>query len=363
MSNTFTVGPNGPTTGSAGVAIYQPGRPHPAVTIYNTGLVTVYLDHDNPLIPATSGLPLSAGSSIPWDADLPLYVACPTSTTIVISDNGSIGTDASAVAAAIIAQGLAQDIADAVFLQGVPPVDKFALLDASPSFGAAGYTTPVLDTTNLNSLLLTFSNGPTTALVNGKITVVWYSEVGTINDLAAHAVGTGSSVVAGDHTTWEIPVEGPFCEIVVSADSGGSGAKLRVNGSYKTLPKASYVAVNAGSVSGTTEGGSLNGFTNWATSIVALAAAQSWQPDCIAGHAKLNIRVPATSTMTMMFRALAPAGVNYTIASVVTFATTPTTVLDFDVLLPPYPIEILLSNNHATNTLTIRASITYENPF
>jgi hypothetical protein len=107
MTTTYTIGPNGPTAGSAQTAIQQPGRKYPPCTIYNTGQATVYLSDESP-INSTSGAPLTAGSVLPWDEDLALYAVCPTSTTLVTTANTQIPFDAGAIAAQILTQGLAQ---------------------------------------------------------------------------------------------------------------------------------------------------------------------------------------------------------------------------------------------------------------
>lgn len=98
-------------------------------SITNTGAATAYLDTEQQATP-TTGVPLSAGSTVIWQAGRPLWVTAPAATSLTITENSGAIFDAGAVASQILSQGLAGDIAQQINGLGVPSVDApITLLD------------------------------------------------------------------------------------------------------------------------------------------------------------------------------------------------------------------------------------------
>lgn len=104
--------------------VTESGWPNGAL-IYNTGTADAYAAED----PGgqVTGFPVpAAGGSLTWDADRPLYLSAGAghTTTVVVDDNSSSTVSSPTdLANAIIAAGLASDIAQQVNVMGVPPID------------------------------------------------------------------------------------------------------------------------------------------------------------------------------------------------------------------------------------------------
>jgi hypothetical protein len=370
VSQNYVIGPGGPggtTNAGHGAALYLPNRRHPAVMIANTGATTIFVNDKDPLRDPSAGQPLTAGSSLGWDADRSLYMTCPTSGTVTITENGGTLMDAGAIASQIINQGLAQDIADAIYITGTPPVDKYTQLDSSGNIPpASGYDTPWLDVSGYQSIVINFNNSFSggAALNPGTLIVEWNADAFGAVTLAFDQATAGSSIIAGDYTTWILPVKGPFVQVRVISASGGAGASMRIYGSYKAVSKSSFTAPNDGSVSGTVEGSEVAGFATWAFT-VPVSTTVTWQPPTVAGHAKLLIRgFNATpGTMTMLFRTLGTVAAFTSMAAETGLVPTAATVLQYDLILPPGPLLMSMQNASAANTLQFRASLFYENPY
>lgn len=366
MSLTYTIGPNGPISGSAGTAIFQPGRRHGLVSIYNTGSATVYLDNENQQVDPTDGIPLTAGSSIPWDEDLPLYAACPTQTTIVVSSNTAIPFDSGAIAAQIIDQGLAQQIADAIKITGAPPIDNFQLLLSTGLIGTS-YVSAVLDVSSFQSLSLTFSNGFPSDYAAGTIAIGWYNENANPASPSTNRLGVDTFYVGtGGFTEASFPVRGSRAIIFAQASSGTG--QIRAYASYKTIARPYYFGGGAGSADGLLEGqpiGPLSsghaGGSVWSGNI-PLGDTWGWQPNITAGPAKLTLRVTNTSSMSFIVRV--PTTI-FSLATIVAVAgaTVAGQTDVYDLLFPAMPLEVIMQNTHGTNTLNFRATITSAAPF
>jgi hypothetical protein len=161
--------------------VWRPGVPHEAATLINAGAVTVYLD-ENPSA-RTAGQPLSAGSSVLWDADRGLYAATAagTTSTLVVSPNQGAGFDAGAVAAQLIDQGLAGDIADAISIAGAPPIDAPGMphdAQQNVATGVAPVTTGIIDIARYNFVeVWVLESGVTTPNTTSRsVTLTWYAD-------------------------------------------------------------------------------------------------------------------------------------------------------------------------------------------
>jgi hypothetical protein len=125
--------------------------------LYNAGANPLYVDSD--LTVGVSSFPISPGGSLPWDAGVPLYAVSPAGTTMNVAPGSSTVFDPTAIATAILDQGLAQDIATSISLN--PPtviVQPPALLYSgmpggawNPAGGTASVTvTPSAGTTSMD---------------------------------------------------------------------------------------------------------------------------------------------------------------------------------------------------------------------
>ena len=111
------------------VDVWIPGRTHTAVVVVNTGDVVVLVDDTPP--PGSAPLELAPGESIPWDANRALSLAVPDWSDpgeVLVTENQGESSGARAIARAIIAQGLAVDVAQAISLAGVPAIDRPVVL-------------------------------------------------------------------------------------------------------------------------------------------------------------------------------------------------------------------------------------------
>lgn len=355
MSTPYTIGPHGPIAGSGNTAILQPGRPHGPVTIFNTGQATVYLDNENQQVNPTDGLPLTAGSSIPWDKDLPLFASCPTSTTIVVSDNGAIPFDAGAIANQLNLQGLPGLIAQQISISGAPPIDAFQAIGTPMQVVSNGSLSPVLDMRTFQSLFVALTN--TGGMIAGQFLIFWYADAGATNIIELDAVYIGT----GFNTQFSMAAKGPYCQININATSGS--ATMSTYGSYKALVNNYYGCQGAGANNGTVELGGPFGVSTWSGVIPISTTNWVWQSDVIAGHCQLSLRFVGTGTVTMLARVPTNIASVTTYKSEASLAITATTTLYYDFLLPPLPFELSIQNPSATNTLTFRATLVSARPY
>lgn len=376
MSQDYIVGPRGPggtTNAGNGAAIYLPRRHHPPVMIQNTGAVTLYANDEDPVSAPSPGQPITAGSTLNWDKDRPLYVTCPTSTTITITQNsgglfdvGALSTQiannitasglATAIAGSIVASGLtAANIAADIKISGAPPIDNFQAIGNYQQFINNGSASPILDMRTFQSLFVGVTN--TGGITAGQFLVFWYADQFASNVIELDAVYMGT----GFNTQFSMAAKGPYCQINIGA-TGGS-ATMSTYGSYKSLTNNYYGCQGTGANNGNVDLGGPFGVSTWSGVIPVSTTTWIWQPDVIAGRAQLSLRFVGSGTMTMLVRmplAIAPVT---TYKSETALAITATSLLSYDLILPPAPVEISMQNPSATNTLTFRATLVATRPY
>jgi hypothetical protein len=214
------------------------------VTITNTGTATAYLDSDQP-DSTTSGQPLSAGSSLTWSKDQPLWTVAPVATTLVVSENTGAIFDAGAIAAQILAQGLASQIATAINVVGVPAIESATVLQSFSSVTALNANPGIggspIDCSRYQSLRVYCSE---TYAIGGAYppprpyTISWYADAaGTIPvgvDAFNVPTGTNAALVPAASAVVSVPCRGPY--FVLGAQSvsvGPSTVGAIVLGSYR----------------------------------------------------------------------------------------------------------------------------------
>jgi hypothetical protein len=192
------------------------------VTVLNTGSATAYLTDQAP-DSTTDGQPLSAGSSLTWTKGQPLWVIGPSSTTLVVSENTGPIFDAGAIAAQILAQGLAGQIATAINVIGVPAIESATVLEqfsvVTPAGFSPGLAGPAIDCSRYQSLRIYCSE---TYGIGGAYppprpySITWYADAGGTIPVGEDAfnVPTGTNgLVAAASAVVSVPCRGPYFTI------------------------------------------------------------------------------------------------------------------------------------------------------
>lgn len=330
--------------------------------IYNNGSTTVYLDSYPSVLPST-GMPLPPSSSKVWLQGSPCYAIADVgmSGKINVSENAGDVVNPAAVATSLLTSGLAQQIASAIYVTGTPPVDKYTLISDSGIFsGGAGYFSPVINTSGYQSVAVTFSNGFPTKINIGECSITWYSDpaapVTAIIGYDDLVFGTGSLTQA------ILPVRGPYYTINVTGATGGG--RVITYGSYRSINSAYYNGLGAGAAgNGNVDGSGSQCVQTWSGNIPA-STTWTWQPDTVAGRAHLTMRWTTAGTVTMLVR------VPTNIYSLTTYLSPGSSIAvvsgqtdQYDLTLPPVPLEISIANISSSATLNMRATLVNERPY
>lgn len=362
MSTPYTIGPNGPTTGSAGTAIYQPGRPHDPVLLVNTGAATIYLNSDQQPLIAASGFPLNPQAQVTWDEDLPLFASCATSSTLTVGDSSGIGFDPSTIAAAILAGSggltLAQQIAQAISITGAPPIDNIQGLNDS-GIQTNNYVSPNIGTAGYQSVSFLFDNSVGTPTTNCTVTIQWFSASGA-------PVGT-DNFAAGLGTTTQVtmPVRGAIMNIQIFTTGQ---FRIYTYGSFKSVDHVSYLGAGTpGTITGgTLDGSGQLGVQSW-FGTVPIGTSWSWVPDTVAGRAHISLRITTTTTLGNSFVALYRSANTYNGGiNIYDCDNAPNNTTGFvynhEIILPPRPFEVNVVAG-AGAAINFRATIVNERPY
>lgn len=313
------------------------------------------------------GLPIGPLSTVVWDAQRPLWAVCPTLvgtaqvSLTAVSNTGAVFSPGD-LASQILTQGLAQQIANDIFITGTPPVDKYTLLNDSGLFGGgAGYTSAIVSTAGYQSVALTFANGFPTPILPGEVSITWYAtQGGAVTDIIGYddyIVGTGAL------SQMIFPVRGPFYRVVVTGTTGGG--QLKTYGSYKAVQNVSGNLLGAGSATGTVVGGGSQGIQSWNGNIPA-STTWTWQPDVIPGQWQIDLRWTngwAANNNTTLLRVPTNIYPLVTYLSPYIAAGVANQTDIFTVNMPPVPAELSIANGSTTATLNFRATIVPIRPF
>jgi hypothetical protein len=363
VSTPYTIGPNGPTTGSAGTAIFQPGRPHDPVLLVNTGAATIYLNSDQQPVLVTDGFPLNPAAQVTWDEDLPLFAACATSSTLTVGDSSGIGFDPSTIAAAILAGSggltLAQQIAAAIKISGAPPIDNIQGLDDSGN-QTNNYVSPNIATAGYQSVSFYFDNTPGTPTTNCTVTIQWFSISGAPVGIDTFAAGLGTN------TQVTMPVRGAI--MIIQIFTTGN-FRIYSYGSYKAVDHFSYLGAGLpGSISGgTLTGNGQAGVQTW-FGTVPIGTAWTWQPDVQSGRNHLTTRITVATTgpgasFNGIYRSANAydGGISVYAADVTPTATFTSSMYEHEIILPPRPFEIVITAG--TAAIPFRYTLVSERPY
>lgn len=244
-----------PTDG-APVDVWQPGRTHPTVVVLCEGPGPVLLD-DEPAPGSGAPLTLAPGDSVQWQQDRALTVAVPDGaapSSVIVSENPGQPTPATAIARAILAQGLAVDIASAISLAGVPAIDRPAVLLAPwAATIPAGITwlSGALDVAEYATVIVTaaVSGVDTTDPEQTQLELRWLTADGT-------AISTDRVTVwlapGGGGQTWSLqaPAWGAWLQLALTAPSGVTTSAVNLTtsvvGSYRERAAARSVVTAGG---------------------------------------------------------------------------------------------------------------------
>lgn len=268
------------------------------LTVYNTSATDVLYVNEHPDL---NGFALGAGSTMTWDAKRALYLYAPTGKTIIaaILDNAGTIFPAGAIASQILQQGLATQIANAITLNGVPPIDPYTtILSASVPFvgGGGDYFSAFIDCHTYQSLIISVKDTRASSAATPTPrtwTVYWYDKDPALG--GALIIGYESfescdnNNVAGgaNEMIFTCPTRGHHMAVLGSDSGLTSTASLRVVGSYKSVEKPSYVmrtqwAGSAGAVNASPFPASVDRFYYSAAAPKAAGLLQDW-PHVIGG--------------------------------------------------------------------------------
>jgi hypothetical protein len=359
-SKLYVIGPNGELNGT-GRALLRPGQIKDTFTIYNIGTTTVYLNTDNQPTGSADGAPLSPGSVVPWQGGKSLYATCATTGQIFVSDNPQVPFDAGAIAAQILDQGLAQDIADAIKITGTPPIDTNVLINSTtnPNNGNTAVGSAIIDVSQYQSINLVCTAFSDPA-INVRMDVVWRDSTGVATFTESVFVGTGGRTLSA------MAVRGPKASFsVIIAGAVGAPATIKVFGSYKSVQSTYCVLSGYGEMgNGQLDGLYETGFQTWYGTI---PVSTTWvaQLDHVVGPAKIIMRYVSTNTAGVTRLVRTPNTI-YGLTTYLAESAMPTTagLMQYDdIVLPPVPLEISMANTSATQTLAFRATIVYGRPY
>jgi hypothetical protein len=221
-----------------------------SVLIINDGTQYAFLGNDS-TVNVTSGFPLGPGSNKVWDGKQALYAVCVAGlpTTIRIIDNSGAMFDVTNVAGQILAQGLAGQIANAINVVGVPPIDRPEVVyqDTIALAAAGAFTSAVIDSAAFNSLTVHIDevNGAAGSCATARQFYIWtYADAaGTIfmsGDTYSYMPSNGFVLITPNM------LKGPYIQFVFPPLGAGAAlATINITavGSYRTTGSQARVEI------------------------------------------------------------------------------------------------------------------------
>lgn len=258
-----------PLSAGQAVDVWRPGVTHAGALVVNEGPGVVWLDTDP--APGTAPMPLSPGDSVPWDANRGLSLTADQlrATSVLVTDNSGQPSPATAIARAILEQGLAIDIASAISLAGVPAIDRPAVLLAPTTATVPRGVTWLsgsLDVSSYATCIVTLAarkSGTGTPAIPAQVTAelrwlaedgvtviatdrksLWLDPAGSSQTWCLQAPAWGSRLqlaVTVPDTYGVVPATYPYAGVVIGAS---------VVGSYRDRPAGCSVVTPAGAWAG-----------------------------------------------------------------------------------------------------------------
>jgi hypothetical protein len=320
--------------------------------IFNDGANTIWLGNDTTLS-ISNGFPLGPGSNKSWNADQPCYAICATGLTssLRITDNDGALFDTANIAGQIISQGLADDIATALRIEGVPPIDNAQVLYDATNNVALNMTwnTPIIDASRYNSISIRHyeTNGAAGSVTATRTMWVFcYADSGGVTAMNADVYSYLPS--GGGVLITPSMLKGPYVQIYLAGLAvGAANATIQttVVGSYRTTGQQSRVELlNSMARTFTNDDGDSG---TWNATGAWPAGATDEYPVTYGGPATFGWNVGATSSQSYMYIYDQKTGVIIAAQSFPVSTTTQRGWLPIN--LPVHPIKFRFNNSTAAN--------------
>jgi hypothetical protein len=253
------------------------------------------------------------------------------------------------IAANILGQGLAQQIADAIAISGAPPINKQTFI--TNHFQGTGVQ---FDTTEFNSLII-FAESANPAIMNG-IEVQWISPGSPIQEQGYPPTTYNFT----SETVLILPVMGPTVQITTL---GGPTADILVmSGSTAVVPAPMSLMQDTRwgtSGFGTVDGTGTDGSALWSVGVMAPGTIGTEFPPCVNGPAVFSVHVTAATASFSAIVRDSITGVN-----IAGFQAQPVTAQQsflFPFIAPMRPLLLIAQNVAGSTATTPTLAINYAN--
>jgi hypothetical protein len=330
-------------------------RTRSATRLYNRSVdQSVYVSDER--LGGASGFLLGPGMSLTWEAQKEVYLwrAAPGAVPVPVTsvDDGGEFTDPSTIATAILQQGLAQQIADAISFTGVPPSNLPVLL-GSFLWGAGNpndaFTLPAA-VSRYQSCMLEFVTSPAISFPGDYVSGYRLSNGPYYKQFELCFSGPDS---AARGTVYTMPVLAPAITVQRIGLINPFSDRVNVYGSYATFgwrwQGAGTSTAPLGSISGSSGDTST---WDWTVGAKGAGAALAFCGGR-SGFARLVVRSSATvAGLLSLSDSLTGA-----ILTRITITATAGSSFESDFIMPSNVVRVDLSSALVTSSLTI--SITY----
>lgn len=350
------------TVGTTAKTIADRALPGGASTLIcpSTNTDTVWADSTQ--VSAAVGIPITPGSTQPWPGDQPLFAWSATNgQQLLVAPGVDQGTNAGAIATALLAQGLPAAIAADIAVSGAPPIDLPIVLTNNSQVinsGVAGTPIGPLDVTKYSSLEIEVTESGATANTNiTAFTVSWYADAATtmliFSSNYIYGMNNGSFGL-------RTPIPRGAVRVVIQRGSATTTtavtAKTLVLASMFVVPASSFYN-DANSTLGTPAPPAFRSGADglWAVTSGANVASGIWRPASYEGPAALNY---ACNGATQPNRVdIKDRFTQVPIASVL-IPTTTTVAFVPGIILPRAAIDVVWTNSGTVATFNLSLVMT-----
>ena len=278
-----------------------------SVLIINDGTQYVWLGNDS-TVNINTGFPLGPGSNKLWEGRQALYAICAPglATSLRIIDNNGAMFDVTNVAGQILAQGLAGQIANAINVVGVPPIDRPEVVyaDVIHLAMAGNFDTPIIDAAAFNSVTIDVNEVNGAA---GSCAVARYFYVWTYADAAGAVFMSGdvySYMPSGGYVLiTPNMLKGPYIQLSFPALGAGAAfgdITINIVGSYRSTGSQARVEI-ANQMAGSGFTIASGDFGNWIAEGSFPNGASTEYPIIYGGPATFGWNVGALTNQSYMY--------------------------------------------------------------
>jgi hypothetical protein len=242
-------------TGAVPETIFRRQQKQTSYNLYNIDTTNdIYLD-DTPQMPGNpTGLPLHPGAQITWESGRECYAICATGLTAQLLTSPAAGGyfDPYTLATNILtlAPGgltLAQQIANAINVVGVPAIDRMTVLydDTRVVVAGAGVNyIPILDVSAYQSLFVYIADTPTAAYTGTAVrkwNAQWMDPAGAfLLDVPRYSIANASGQMQA-----RLRTRGPGLLLFAPGVARDSTVNVMIIGSYRSLTSESIYMSNS----------------------------------------------------------------------------------------------------------------------